>query len=358
MTKKKNIVIVAPNLSGKGGTETVLSKVLNFRDFGSKINMKIFLSDGTKSDEWLSKLNINQENIIINNKKGIGKAFEKIKFFIFSNDDVILALGPKTVLLAWLVRLCLFKKYKIVSWIHFSLCNSNVKNVQLLKLADYHLAISTGIVDQLQKMSVNEKRIYIVFNPVEKSLDVIPASKDNVGRIVYIGRLMLEGEKNLKFLIQALSRLPKTNNYIVDFFGDGEDKEKLIKYCADNLSENISVTWHGWVEHPWEKITNADILVLTSQHEGFGMVLAESISRGMPVVSTNAPVGPKDIVVNGKNGFLVELGNLNEFAKQMDFAISYFKSSDREEIKDSIDFLYDDSFYSRIKKAFEDILRN
>ena len=343
MTKKKNIAIVAPNLSGKGGTETVLSKVLNFRDFGSKINMKIFLSDGTQSDEWLTKLNINQENIIINNKKGIGKVFEKIKFFIFSNDDVILALGPKTVLLAWF---------------HFSLYNSNVKNVPLLKLADYHLAISTGIFDQLQKMSVSEERIYTIYNPVEKSLDVIPASKDNVGRIVYIGRLMLEGEKNLKFLIQALSQLPKDKNYTIDFFGDGEDKEKLRKYCEDNLSKNVSVTWHGWVENPWEKITNADILVLTSQHEGFGMVLAESISRGLPVVSTNAPVGPKDIVVNGKNGFLVELGIIDEFAKQVDFAIKFFKSSSREEIKNSINFLYDDAFYSRLKNAFENILRD
>lgn len=358
MTEKKNISIVAPNLSGKGGTETVLTKVINHKRYEKNIDFKLYLSDGTKFNEWLYYLDVPNENIIINKKSGFFKIVDKINFFIKNQDDVILALGPKTVLLAWLIRLLFFKKYTIVSWIHFSIQSSPVKGANLLKLADRHLAISTGITNQLINIGVKEEKIYTVFNPVEKSDDTIYPSNSSIYNITYIGRLMYEGQKNIHFLIDSLARLNKKNTYIINFYGDGEQEElnKIKQLCDDSLSENITVKYHGWVSNPWSEIKSTDVLVLTSSYEGFGMVLAEAISRGVPVVSTNAPVGPSDIIKDGINGFLVDIGETNEFAAKLDYAIHYFKKTDRKIIKDSIDFLYSENFYKRLDSAFNDFI--
>lgn len=358
MTEKLNIAIVAPNLSGKGGTETVLTKVINHKEYQKKINFKLFLSDGTRFSDWLFFLDVPKENIIVNKRSGFFKQVEKIKFFIKSKDDIILALGPKTVLLAWLIRILFFKKYIIVSWIHFSIQSSPVKRATLLKLADWHLAISKGITNQLINIGVNEKKIYTVFNPVEKSDVTILPSNSSIYNITYIGRMMYGGQKNIHFLIDSLARLNKKNRYVINFFGDGERDElqKIKKYCDDVLSENINVKFHGWVSNPWSEIKSTDVLVLTSSYEGFGMVLAEAISRGIPVVSTNAPVGPSDIIKDGINGFLVGLEDASEFAMTLDYAIQYFKKIDRKIIKESINFLYSENFYKRIENAINDFI--
>ncbi|MFT9033234.1 MAG: glycosyltransferase [Leuconostoc mesenteroides] len=356
--KRPKIGIVAPNISGKGGTETVLTKVINFDGFKEKVEFELFLSDGTKDYSWLNELKINKRNISINNHNGFRKIIKKITFFIRSSDDMILALGPKTILLAWIIRLIFFKKYKIVSWIHFSLVNGPVKHVNLIKYADYHFAISTGIVNQLLDMGVNRQKIFKIYNPVEKVSAVVQVSKDNIRRIVYVGRMTYFGQKNLKFLIDALSKLPKNRYYELNMYGDGEDVYKLKDYCSKILTENINVRWHGWTQNPWEKIELADVLVLTSIYEGFGMVLAEAISRGVPVVSTDAPVGPSDIVQNGKNGFLVEIGDVDNFASKVNCAVDCFHSVDKKEIKQSISYLYSESFYPRFKGALSQILGN
>lgn len=357
-SRREHITIIAPNLSGRGGTETVLTKVINHAHYERDIDFKLFLSDGTLDKKWLTQLKIPKKNIILNYSQGLMKVIKKINFLIFNNDDVILALGPKTVALARIIRIFFFKKYKIVSWIHFSLENGPVKHAGLLKLADQHLAISTGIVDQLVSIGVSTKKIYKIYNPVERQPSVISVSKDNIRRIIYVGRLTYYGQKNLQLLINSLANLPQDKKYKIDFYGDGDDALKIKKLCMDILSENITVYWHGWVADPWDSITEADILVLSSTYEGFGMVLAEAISRGLPVVSTDVPVGPNDIIKDYENGFLVELDNVNEFAKKIDYAIEYFHNKDKAEIKKSISHLYSEAYYSRLSYAFLKILND
>ncbi|MBZ6001563.1 glycosyltransferase [Leuconostoc gelidum] len=356
--KIPTIMVVAPNLSGKGGTETVLTKIINYEKYEVNMTFKLFLSDGTTDEDWLTQLKLKKKNLYLNKYHGFRKNLKKITFFIFNRDDLILALGPKTILLAWIVRIAFFKKYKIISWIHFSLVNGHVKHANLLKLADKHLAISTGIVQQLMDMGIDHQKIYKIYNPVEKEDTTIPVSGDDIRRIVYVGRMTYDGQKNLNFLMKAMSKLPQYLTYELDMYGDGQDIDRLKNYCINILDDNIQVNWYGWVDNPWTAIQEADILVLTSTYEGFGMVLAEAISRGLPVVSTDAPVGPSDIIKNGENGFLVELENIDDFAYKMNYAIEYFHNMDKLMIKRSISQLYEDSFYPRLENALSSMLND
>ncbi|MBU7546178.1 glycosyltransferase [Leuconostoc mesenteroides] len=345
------IGIVAPNLSGKGGTETVLEQVINYKKYSLNLDFSLFLSDGIIYPEWINKLNVSSNRISINNKTGFFKFLKKISYFIHCKENILLVLGPRMVFIAWLVRIFFFKKYKIVSWIHFSLFDGGFMNPKYLKYADNHMAIATKISKQLRELGVSKEKVFTIYNPVRRSLQTIDSVSDNTLHIIYIGRVMLDGQKNLRELIDALSHLPKYISFTLDIYGSGTDEElRTTKNYAKKISGENSVIFYGWVQDPWQKIEKADVLVLTSRYEGFGLVLAESISRGLPVISSNCPVGPDDIIQEKVNGFFYQSGNVQDLTNVLE-NYKIIKAMDRGCVKESLNSLYDKSYYSRFERA-------
>ena len=62
---------------------------------------------------------------------------------------------------------------------------------------------------------------------------------------------------------------------------------------------------------------NSSIFVFSSRYEGFGLVLVEAMSCGLPVVSFACPCGPRDIINDGENGFLIEPGDVDSFSESI-----------------------------------------
>ncbi|GEO24718.1 hypothetical protein AAC03nite_05030 [Alicyclobacillus acidoterrestris] len=96
--------------------------------------------------------------------------------------------------------------------------------------------------------------------------------------------------------------------------GNPQEKQRFIQFAKDAGILN-RIEWLGWLDDPWEHLDSASVLVLTSDFEGFGLVLVEALCRGVPVVASNCPVGPSDIVQNGKNGWLFNPGDVDELAR-------------------------------------------
>ena len=96
--------------------------------------------------------------------------------------------------------------------------------------------------------------------------------------------------------------------------GQGSEYQSLLALCQDlNLSEEY-VTFPGFVENPFAYMAHASICVLSSAWEGFGNVLVESMGVGTPVVSTDCPSGPAEILEKGKYGALVPVGDPQSMA--------------------------------------------
>ena len=118
-------------------------------------------------------------------------------------------------------------------------------------------------------------------------------------------------------LLKAWSIVEKqVSDWCLDIFGDGDrtSYEQLI----DELKINSSrCQLHGRTNDVEKEYLNSSLFVLTSRFEGFGMVITEAMVCGLPVISFDCPWGPRSIIKDGEDGFLVENGNVDALANKM-----------------------------------------
>lgn len=133
-------------------------------------------------------------------------------------------------------------------------------------------------------------------------------------RILAVGRY--SSEKDFASLIDIWSMLePIHPEWELEIIGDG--------YLRSSLEEQVSrlglhrVLLSFPTSDIQSKYLGASCLVMTSRYEGFGMVLIEAMSHGLPVISYDCPYGPREIIVDGVSGYLVTLGDKENFAKRV-----------------------------------------
>ena len=347
-----DIVFIGTNYSGKGGTENVLTKVISYLSLNNKV---IFYKLGkSKTNDWLKSINNTAKVIRYDTDNKFKELLFMCKIFLTLKDNtIVISTSPNFLKIAYLIRKIFNKKYKIVEYIHFSLENQDLFNKEVLKYADFHLAISSSIRNSLIKMGVSKNKIFLIFNPISHKQDII-SSPNNTKydlSLAYVGRVYLEGQKNL---VEAIKGIEKSKlNIHLDILGSGPDVNSLKEYIKDNKLEE-KITLFGWVKNPWSILKNKGIdgLILTSRFEGLPMVLLEAMSYGIPCIVSDFE-GFDDVLKPKVNGVYYKLNNIDDLENK--FYIFRNTSFDPIIVKDSINLFYSNVFFSRLDQVLRNI---
>lgn len=346
----KKIIFVIWHVSGRGGTETVLRTVTQMlnENQGSEFKPQIFILGGTEDTTWLKGLTYATSPYIKNKYIRILPYLISLFHYLHKEKpDLVVGLSPMICQLVCLLRAVLTKKYPIISWIHFSL-NANNMNKSLLKKADYHLAISSGIKQQYMELGVDEDSIFLVYNPVI-TIDQMVMRPKNKTIFVYMGRVLFEDQKRLKDLFDSLTNV--SGKWLLYIIGDGKDYKKCQAYSVEKGIDS-HIKWFGWQDDPWSVVTEATALVLTSEYEGFPMVLTEAIARGIYCISSDCPTGPSDIIIKDVNGDLFDRGNLSDLTDILQNVIDNQSLPDQLTITNSINKYYIKNYNRNLLNAF------
>ena len=123
--------------------------------------------------------------------------------------------------------------------------------------------------------------------------------------ILAVGRL--SAPKDYPTLLQAFERVCRDRQARLVILGDGPEREKLER-LAEELGIAGAVSMPGYASNPYAYMQHADLFVLSSAWEGSPNVLVEAMACGCPVVSTDCPSGPDQILEGGRYGVLVPVG--------------------------------------------------
>jgi glycosyltransferase involved in cell wall biosynthesis len=189
------------------------------------------------------------------------------------------------------------------------------------RFADAIVASSHGVAkDSAQITGLPLERIKVIYNPVitPRLLDM---SKEPVDHpwfapgappvILSAGRL--DSQKDFPTLIRAFARVRKARYARLVILGKGDEHHSL-KTLIKELELEKDIALPGYLQNPFAYMSKAAVFVLSSIYEGLPNVLIEAMAAGTPVVSTDCPSGPAEILSNGKYGELIPVGDSEKMA--------------------------------------------
>lgn len=197
------------------------------------------------------------------------------------------------------------------------------------------VAVSQGVKDDLvvDKM-LSANMVTVIENPV--NCEYVSQENDNEEikkwsryenfKFISVGNF--KPQKNYSYLVEVLKVLKFRKfpfKHII--VGDGTEMKKIEReIIANDLSNDLILV--GSIAQPLDLIEQADLFVLPSSFEGFGLVIVEALSVGTTVVSTDCFSGPSDILKNGELGYLSDIDNAENFADTIIHACSNKLNSD------------------------------
>ncbi|PKF74306.1 glycosyltransferase family 4 protein [Chryseobacterium sp. PMSZPI] len=335
------IVYCIPSLDNSGGTERILTDKVNYLAKAGDYDITIITTEGeSKKPYFLLEKNIKVVELNINFNEVFNYSIVKKylithqklnlytsllqQFLDEQNVDICVSTGGKEMeffkkIKSKCVKVCElhfsknFRKQFLISRknnIFWRLIGNyrNIRLIQQVKDLDQLVVLTRKDLKEWKKDINNVTQIYN-FSPIYSN----ERSLLNNHSIIAAGRL--DPQKGFDMLIKAWSLIQdKIFDWKLNIYGQGDLYAQLSKDIDENKLNN-TVFLKGRTNDIKKELLESSIFVLSSRYEGFPMVMLESLTCGIPIVSFNCETGPDEIIINDDCGILVENGNIEKLAE-------------------------------------------
>jgi len=189
---------------------------------------------------------------------------------------------------------------------------------------DKIIAVSQGVADDVIKITnLPPTRVEVIHNPVITP-DLATLAQQPISHpwfqpgapLVIIGIGRLTYQKDFPTLMRAFAKVRQQLPCRLVILGEGRERT-LYASLATELGISDSLDLPGFVTNPYAYLGKAGLFVLSSRWEGSPNALTEAMALGIPVVATDCPSGPREILQNGRIGKLVPVGAVDRLAEAM-----------------------------------------
>jgi glycosyltransferase involved in cell wall biosynthesis len=349
----RKILFFIPTLGGGGAERVTVCLIQELVKRGLEVDMLLVKKEGPYIESLPESVRVfsfvegqekhkeykKKQNILNFIKSIIGSLILTLKIrrhLIKYRPCIFISVLSYANIFALLAHKTLFKKMPIFVCEHStaSICLQDSPGLQqiiartlmsfLYKSANGIASVSDGVSQDLKEyLKTDRLNIKTIYNPVvgddliSKSAIYIKHpwldSKD-VPVFLAVGRLTLA--KNYPDLFKAFACLRRQKSARLLILGEGELRPELEALARDlGIADDVDMP--GFVDNPFAYMARCDCFVLSSRYEGLPTVLIEAMACGAPVVSTDCPSGPREILEGGKWGKLVPVGDAEALAAAM-----------------------------------------
>lgn len=360
---KKKLIIFMPFIQ-YGGVEKNLFLISNYLS-KSVNNIFLITSNTTLKKKINKRIKIINPKIFNNNKNKLTSYFlcliilikiliKEKNYLVFSFQaniycalicvllNVNIIIRSNTSPIGWSHSSLKKRIYKIIiSKVDNIILNSKEFKKQFKELLNLKSVCIYNPLDikKIKKKS-REKLIFPFFNTNRKTI-----------KILTVGRLT--EQKDHLTILKACNKLLGKINFKLLIIGSGEKKLELLNFIKENkLSDKVKII--DFKNNVYKYIKNSDLVILSSKYEGLPNILLESIYLNKPIISTNCPTGPKEILLNGKGGELFKIHNHNQLAYKI---YKFYKNPSKLNHKKKIAFKHLNRFdYKKNLEKYKKII--
>lgn len=323
---KKKVAFLIMNFSNGGGTERVTSVIaneLNERKYSVAV---ISCQEG---DTCRFPIEPGVRTHSLHGEKVKSSLMRKV--YVQRNlhqyikeNEIEIVIAVDVALYLYLLPLQILGVCKCVAWEHFNYYiqpNRVVRYARELaaKYADCVVVLGKNDLNNYKTHYKKINNIICIYNPIAVNSDMCTQLEKK--RAIAVGRLSYQ--KGFDLLVKAWALIEQeVPDWKLDIYGRGPMEESIQKQIDDLHLCNIELK--GFATDIDAEYEDSSLFFLSSRYEGFVLVLMEAMAKGVPAVSFNCKEGPAEIVDDGVNGYLVEEGNVRQFANR---AIELMKDS-------------------------------
>lgn len=337
------IALFIHTLSGGGVERSTIRLAKHFVKLGHQVDIVTFVGAGDMRLEAEKVARI----IDFHAPWWIGRALKYLSYLWRNDPDIVIAATSGPNMLASLANGPFSRRRPVIlseriwdRFLHDRQRRWRAVALQKLMRVAYRrasaiVAVSRGVAERLSQLPrLRRDRIHVIYNPVWgpeiEALarePVTDAGFDHadIPTIVSVGRL--SSEKDFATLLRAFAMVRRRRSVNLVILGEGSMRGALEELVR-NLGIVDDVFMPGYVANPFPHMAGADLFVLTSTSEGFGNVLVEAMGCGTPIVSTDCPVGPSEILAGGRYGMLVPVGDTVALAAAIEAQLDNPTSAD------------------------------